>query len=141
VNKVDVDLDMLGATVMDMVSSHVDGANIVCGQGDRSCCTQQHLAMTCTTARYSASALERETVLWRFEDQDIKLSPRKTQKPEVERHVRTARSVSIGVGSDLVDRASAQVKAGGEGALHIVQMRLISAKCGSHVSCINKQTC
>ena len=38
-NEVDVDLDMLGATVVDRVSSHVDGANIVavdhCSQGYR----------------------------------------------------------------------------------------------------------
>ena len=38
-NEVDVDLDMLGATVLDRISSHVDGANIVavdhCSQGNR----------------------------------------------------------------------------------------------------------
>jgi hypothetical protein len=38
-NEVDVDLDMLGATVVDRISSHVDGANVVavdhCSQGNR----------------------------------------------------------------------------------------------------------
>ena len=38
-NEVDVNLNMLGATVVDRISSHVDGANIVavdhCSQGNR----------------------------------------------------------------------------------------------------------
>ena len=38
-NEVDVDLDMLGATVVDRISSHIDGANVVavdhCSQGNR----------------------------------------------------------------------------------------------------------
>jgi hypothetical protein len=48
------------------------------------------------TPRYSASALERDTVVCRFEDHDTRESPRNTQNPEVERLVsgHPAQSVS-----------------------------------------------
>ncbi|KAL0846697.1 hypothetical protein Bca101_019943 [Brassica carinata] len=40
---------------------------------------QQVSATTLATPLYSASALERETVSWRFEDQDMRLLPKKMQ--------------------------------------------------------------
>jgi hypothetical protein len=40
--------------------------------------------MTFATARYSAFALEQETVGYRREDQATRLLPRKTQKPDVD---------------------------------------------------------
>jgi hypothetical protein len=46
--------------------------------------SQTDSATQLATARYSASALERETVDWRLEDQETRLSPRNTQKPEVD---------------------------------------------------------
>lgn len=44
-------------------------------------------ATALATPRYSASALERETTHWHLEDQEMRLSPRKTQYPDVERRV------------------------------------------------------
>jgi len=38
-----------------------------------------HSDVAFATARYSASALERETVGYRFDDHDTKESPRKTK--------------------------------------------------------------
>ena len=46
----------------------------------------------------------------RLDDQDTKLSPRKTQKPDVERRESGAACpVSVGVGDQLVNRPSADV--------------------------------
>jgi len=49
------------------------------------------------TPRYSASALERDTVVWRFEDHETNEPPRKTAKPDVERRVpgQPAQSASV----------------------------------------------
>ena len=38
-------------------------------------------------ARYSASVLDLETVVWRLEDHEMRELPRKTQKPDVDRRV------------------------------------------------------
>lgn len=46
-----------------------------------------HSAVALATARYSALALNRDTVGWRLDDHDIKESPRKMQYPDVERRV------------------------------------------------------
>ena len=64
-------------------------------------------------ARYSTSALDLKTVSYHFDDQDIKLSPRKTQKPEVERRVsgQPAQSTS--------EYAKGDVEAEVQGALEI----------------------
>ena len=42
-----------------------------------------HKAKNNIHTTYSASALEREKVTYHLEDQEIKLSPRKTQQPDV----------------------------------------------------------
>ena len=49
--------------------------------------SQHDSETTLATPRYSASALDRDIVGCRFEDHDIKLSPRNTQYPEVERRM------------------------------------------------------
>lgn len=41
--------------------------------------------MVWATTRYSASALEQETIVWWLDDQETKLPPKYTQYPEVER--------------------------------------------------------
>jgi hypothetical protein len=46
-----------------------------------------HSAVAFFTARYSASALDLDTVGWRFDDHDTRELPRYTQKPDVERLV------------------------------------------------------
>jgi hypothetical protein len=46
-----------------------------------------HSVAAFATARYSASALDRDTVGCRFEDHETSESPRKTQKLKVERLV------------------------------------------------------
>ena len=48
---------------------------------------QQDSETTLATPLYSASALDRERVGCRFDDQEIKLSPKNTQYPDVERRV------------------------------------------------------
>jgi hypothetical protein len=42
------------------------------------CCNQEASAIALAIAPYSASALEWETVFWHLEDQEMRLSPRKT---------------------------------------------------------------
>ena len=49
--------------------------------------SHEHSATVLATPRYSASALDRETVVCRLEDHETRASPRKMQKPEVERRV------------------------------------------------------
>lgn len=58
---------------------------------------QQESETTFATPRYSASALLRDNVAWRLEDQEIRLSPRTTQYPDVERRVsgHPAQSASV----------------------------------------------
>ena len=46
--------------------------------------SQVDSAMLLATALYSDSALDRETVGWRFDDQVKRLFPRKLQKPDVD---------------------------------------------------------
>lgn len=48
---------------------------------------QQESETTLATPRYSTSALERDKVGCLLDNQEIKLSPRKTQYPEVDRLV------------------------------------------------------
>ena len=59
-------------------------------------------ATALATPLYSASALDRETVGCRLADQEIRLSPKKTQKPDVERLVvgQPAQSASVYVTKD-----------------------------------------
>jgi hypothetical protein len=47
----------------------------------------QVFATPLATTRYSAFALERDTVFYRLEDQETRLSPRKTSYLEVDRGV------------------------------------------------------
>jgi hypothetical protein len=66
-----------------------------------------HSATALATARYSASALERETVGCRFDDHDTSESPTNTQKADVERRVsgHPAQSASEYAVMDGVDEA------------------------------------
>ena len=87
-NEVEVDLHVLGALMLNGVGGEVDGADVVAvdegGRGQRvmqlleKLPQQEASATPLATARYSASALERETVGWRLEDQEMRLPPRKT---------------------------------------------------------------
>ena len=66
-----------------------------------------HSVTALATPRYSASALERDTVAWRLEDQETRASPRKTQKPDVERRVsgQPAQSASVNARTSSVVEA------------------------------------
>ena len=87
-NEVEVDLHVLGALMLNGVGGEVDGADVVAVdeagriqrvmQSCRSCRSQEASATPLATARYSASALDCETVGWRLDDQEMRLPPRKT---------------------------------------------------------------
>jgi len=87
-DEVKINLNVLGTLMLNRVGRHVHGADIVavdqCGMAQGVCSSdnnwrnQEASATALATARYSASALERETVFWRLEDQEIKVSPRNT---------------------------------------------------------------
>ena len=87
-NKVQVDLNVLCALMRDRIGRHVDGTHVVTvyegGASQKRVQLQEQLTEpggldnTISNYQYSASALEREIVLWRLEDQEIRLSPRKT---------------------------------------------------------------
>jgi hypothetical protein len=53
----------------------------------RRCRSQEHSETALAMARYSISALDRDTVFCRLEDHEMSDSPKKTQKPDVERRV------------------------------------------------------
>jgi hypothetical protein len=88
-DEVNVDLDVLRAMMVDRTSCHIDSANIVTVHDGRrgngrvelleKLTKPTTLGLTWATALYLASALERETIVWRLEDQETRLSPRKTQ--------------------------------------------------------------
>jgi hypothetical protein len=94
-NEVDADLDVLGTAVVDRVGCHVDSANVIAVDDysnlQRNIEFLKKLPQPATLgddvsiARCSASALDRDTVVCRLDDQDTRLSPKKTQKPDVER--------------------------------------------------------
>lgn len=62
----------------------------------RRCRNQEHSTTALAMARYSASALDRDTIVCRLDDHETRELPRKTQNPEVERRVsgRPAQSAS-----------------------------------------------
>jgi hypothetical protein len=70
-NKMDVELDKLGPAMMNWICGEVDSRN-----SRRSCRSHEHSATVLTTARYSASALERETVGCLLNDHEISDGPR-----------------------------------------------------------------
>ena len=53
----------------------------------RSCRSQEHSATALAIARYSASALDQDTVVCRLDDHEMSEEPRKTQNPDVDRRV------------------------------------------------------
>jgi hypothetical protein len=74
---------VLRSFVMHWIGAHVASGDIV---AEHDCCLVQgtvelalHSATTLATPRYSASALERETVVCRLEDHEINESPMNTQ--------------------------------------------------------------
>ena len=76
---------MLCPLMLDGVGGEVHGADVVAvderALGERavkSCRSQDASATPLATARYSASALERETLGCRLEDQETRLPPQKT---------------------------------------------------------------
>ena len=87
-NKVQVDLHMLRPLVLDRVGGEVHRADVVAvdegALGERGVKLSQELwsqeasATPLATARYSASALERETTGYRLDDQETRLPPRNT---------------------------------------------------------------
>jgi hypothetical protein len=76
-HKVEINLNMHCALVLDGVAGHVDGADVVAENlarrrgawsSRRSWRSQEASAIALATAQYSASALERETFAWHLED-------------------------------------------------------------------------
>jgi len=78
---------MLGPLVLNRVGGEVHRTDVVAvdesapGEGVvklSSCRSQEVSATPLATARYSASALERETTGYHLDDQEMRLPPRKT---------------------------------------------------------------
>jgi hypothetical protein len=96
-HKVEINLNMHRAFVLDMIGGEIKCTDIITVDqgtlGQRVVEFMQQLTQPAglskalATARYSASALDRETTLWRLEDQETRLSPMKTAYPEVDRRV------------------------------------------------------
>ena len=86
--EVQVDLHMLRPLMLNGVGGEIHGADVVAvderalGSGlwssAKSCRSQDASTTPLATARYSASALERETTGCRLDDQETRLPPRKT---------------------------------------------------------------
>ena len=78
-HEVQVDLHMLRPLVLDGVGGEIHDADVVAvderALGERAVELRQELSKT---ARYSASALKRETTGCRLDDQETMLPPRKT---------------------------------------------------------------
>jgi hypothetical protein len=91
-----IDLDMFCALMLNRVGGEIHRTDIVTVDDSgtagwtvklRRWRIQQDSSMLLATARYSASALDRETVGCRLLDQETRFWPRKTQNPEVDRRV------------------------------------------------------
>ena len=87
-NEVQVDLHMLCPLMLNGVGGEIHGADVVAvderALGERAMELSQELSKPSlttplATARYSASALERETTGCRLDDQETRLPPRKTR--------------------------------------------------------------
>jgi hypothetical protein len=87
-DEVKINLNVLGSLMLNWIGCHVDCTDVVaytsvarlrgvCSSRS-SWCSQVASATPLATARYSASALDLETVFWRLEDQETRLSPRNT---------------------------------------------------------------
>ena len=87
-HEVKINLNVLGALMLDGVGGHVDGTDVVTidqGSTPRRCMKLEEklaqpsgFATPLATAWYSASALDLDTVFCRFDDQETRLSPRNT---------------------------------------------------------------
>jgi len=96
-DEVQINFNMFRTLMLNRVCGEINRTDIITIDNSRtlrgawSSCNnwrnKQALATPLATARYSASALDRETVCCRFEDQDIRLSPGDTAYPEVDRCV------------------------------------------------------
>lgn len=96
-NNQDVKFNMFGSLVLNWICGEVDSGDIVAVDegsfGNKQWSSSKRLrihvvsATALATPRYSASALERDTVCCLFEDHEMSLSPKKTQYPEVDRRV------------------------------------------------------
>ena len=72
----------------DMLSQNATVADgTLYNSSPRSCRSQEHSETALAMARYSASALDLETMVCHLDDHEMKEEPRKTQKPDVERLV------------------------------------------------------
>jgi hypothetical protein len=85
--KVHIDLNVLCTLVLNWIAGQVDGTDVVTehhgGTADRRVKLLEELAKpghlsNCIGDSTLASALERETVAWRLEDQETRLVPRNT---------------------------------------------------------------
>jgi len=84
-----IHLDVFGALMLNRVAKKVnhthiitiDQSSVVIGQcsSNNKFLIQQGSDTTFATPRYSALALDRESVGWRLADQEIRLSPSSTQ--------------------------------------------------------------
>jgi hypothetical protein len=74
-NKVEIDLYMLCSLMLHWIAGEINYTDVITiDHGSSQVASATPFAM----ARYSASALDRETVCWRLEDQDTRLLSRNT---------------------------------------------------------------
>ena len=93
-------------------------------------------------ARYSASALDRETVVYRFEDHEMREPPKKTQKPDVDLRVsgqpaQSASEYAVIAGVVAVRSWMPRLTV----PLMYLRMRFNMVWCTSRGACMWRQTC
>ena len=134
-DEVDVDLDMLGTTMMDGVGGHIDNADIVAvdnrSQGNRDVRLLEELPQPAALGhnmghsvilRLIIGAGHRSLALGGPGHQIV--TEEDAEAGGREACVGVAYLVSVGVGGVLADGSSAQVKTGGEGALDVPENAL-----------------
>jgi hypothetical protein len=92
-DEVNVNLDMLRVPMMNWIRCHVDGTHVVTednrsrGEGNveflQKLADPRTLGDSMSNSSILGLSANLDTVVWHLEDQEIRLSPRKTQKLEV----------------------------------------------------------
>jgi hypothetical protein len=98
-DEVYVKLDVFGPLVTHRVPAHVDGRDVVAEDdcGGIQWTTKLTEKRVQPGALYSASELDLDSVVCNLEDHETRVSPRKMQKPEVDRCVWATGLVSVRV--------------------------------------------